>query len=244
VPVVAFEGGEHVASWGCVSLLDLLRMVRGGRRRPMFRAVVDSITRVRARGGACVVPAATTLVEAGEPLAEIYDERGGRVRSIPARSRSLVLAVSSTPLPGEWVARVGRLASFARLPRPASRPGPQTIGWCEWVALPDLGVPLLHAKIDTGARTSAIHVANMKEALARVQVLEWVVVRDSGGHDERRPLIETTIVLGTTRWKIRVTLTDRGDMRFPMLVGRTALADHFVVDPTARDLLGRPAVDT
>jgi hypothetical protein len=71
-----------------------------------------------------------------------------------------------------------------------------------------------------------------------VVVVEYVTVRDSGGHAERRPVIETTLVLGVLRKKVRVTLTDRGDMLFPMLVGRTAVGDHFLVDASGRHLLG------
>jgi hypothetical protein len=75
-------------------------------------------------------------------------------------------------------------------------------------------------------------------ATVRVPLVDHVVVRDSGGHAERRPLIETTLVLGTMRRRARVTLTDRGDMQFPMLVGRSALGDDVWVDASRRDLLG------
>ena len=54
-------------------------------------------------------------------------------------------------------------------------------------------------------------------------VVEYAHVKDSGGHTERRPVIETLLRMGDRGWRVRVTLTDRGDMRFPMLVGRTAL---------------------
>jgi len=75
-------------------------------------------------------------------------------------------------------------------------------------------------------------------SVARVVVEETLVVRDSGGHAERRPVIETTLVIGGVKRRIRVTLTDRGDMLFPMLVGRTALGETFLIDPAARHLLG------
>ena len=131
------------------------------------------------------------------------------------------------------------------------------------MSLPELGIPRLHAKIDTGARTSALHVRSMrpvgelagrpilelqlpigrrpsggKGTVARVVVEEYVTVRDSGGHSERRPVIETTLVLGPLRRRVRISLTDRGDMLFPMLVGRTAVGDHFLVDASGRHLLG------
>src|SRR5439155_7352461 len=120
------------------------------------------------------------------------------------------------------------------------------VGWCERVALPELGVERLRAKIDTGARTCALHVLSMRAAgsdaagrvlldveipagkkgatrSARVAVVEHKAIRDSRGRAERRPVIETTLQLGTVLRRVRVSLTDRGDMLFPMLVGRTAL---------------------
>jgi len=138
------------------------------------------------------------------------------------------------------------------------------IGWVESVSLPALGVMRLRAKIDTGARTSALHVASMKivgttdgphrrpileltlpggsrggarPAPVRVQVRDHVMVKDTSGHTERRPVIETTLRLGSVQRRIRVTLTNRGDMLFPMLIGRTALGPDVLVDPARRSLL-------
>jgi hypothetical protein len=133
------------------------------------------------------------------------------------------------------------------------------VGWCEHVALPELGVRL-KAKIDTGARSCALHVTAMREVgfddignvildievpddrgvarAVRVMVVEYAHVKDSGGHTERRPVIETLLGLGDRTWRVRVTLTDRGDMRFPMLVGRTALTADMRVHPTRRYLWG------
>src|SRR5207249_1354857 len=121
-----------------------------------------------------------------------------------------------------------------------------TIGWCEWVALPELGVARIKAKVDTGARTCALHFVSLRTVgegegglpivdveipagrrgatvTARCQVIEYASVRDSGGHLERRPVVETALALGGAARRVRVTLTDRGDMLFPMLIGRTAL---------------------
>ena len=156
-----------------------------------------------------------------------------------------------------------RTAAGAVTASRASEPPTLAVGWREWVRLPEIGVDLIKAKVDTGARTSALHVRSLEPvgeadgrpvlelrlpigrrsahgrgARARVVVEEYVTVRDSGGHAERRPVIETTLVLGSMRRRIRVTLTDRGDMLFPMLVGRTALAEDFIVDPASRHLLG------
>ena len=134
------------------------------------------------------------------------------------------------------------------------------VGWCEHVALPELGVKL-RAKIDTGARSCALHVTSLREVAfdddgnilmdvtipdeagrersTRVSVVEYAHVKDSGGHTERRPVIETLLKMGARGWRVRVTLTDRGDMRFPMLVGRTALGPDMRVHPSRRFLAGR-----
>ena len=138
------------------------------------------------------------------------------------------------------------------------------VGWVEHVTLPDLAIPRLKAKIDTGARTSALHVARIrvvdtaggplrrpileitvpgggrgrKPHRVRAVVRGYVVVRDTSGRMERRPVIETALRLGPLKRRIAVTLTNRGDMRFPMLIGRTALGAAVVVDPARRYLLG------
>ena len=143
--------------------------------------------------------------------------------------------------------------------------GKTRIGWVEHVALPRLDIKRLKAKIDTGARTSALHVMRMrtidtaggpnrrpileitvpggrreeKPHVVRATVRGFAMVRDTSGRTERRPVIETTLKLGPFERRITVTLTDRGDMLFPMLVGRTALGPGVVVDPSRRYLLGR-----
>jgi predicted deacylase len=143
--------------------------------------------------------------------------------------------------------------------------GKTRIGWVEHVALPRLEIKRLKAKIDTGARTSALHVMRMRTIdtaggpnrrpileitvpggrrgerprVVRATVRGFAMVRDTSGRIERRPVIETTLMLGPFERRITVTLTDRGDMLFPMLVGRTALGPGVVVDPSRRYLLGR-----
>ena len=138
------------------------------------------------------------------------------------------------------------------------------IGWVERVSLPELGLTGLAAKVDTGARTSALHVTAVEHPTAgvggspgrrslyvvlpptgrhadkrvvRLVVDEWVEVRDTSGRLERRPVIETTLAMGNLRRKIRLSLTDRADMRYPMLVGRTSLPRGVLVDPRAKFLL-------
>ena len=149
--------------------------------------------------------------------------------------------------------------------KPAEIDGKTRIGWVEHVALPRLEVKRLKAKIDTGARTSALHVMRMRTIdtaggpnrrpileitvpggrrgerphVVRATVRGFAMVRDTSGRTERRPVIETALKLGPFERRITLTLTDRGDMLFPMLVGRTALGPGVVVDPSRRYLLGR-----
>ena len=132
------------------------------------------------------------------------------------------------------------------------------IGWREWVALPALGIPALRTKVDTGARTSALHVdaqwrftqggapwvgfrltvgeAGAVSVEAAAPVLEERDVTDSGGHRTRRAFLRTPLRLGGVEREIEVNLADRHGMRFPMLLGRTAVAGVFTVDP-ARSFL-------
>ena len=136
------------------------------------------------------------------------------------------------------------------------------IGWREWVSLPGLGIEYIKAKIDTGARTSALHTFELDVAhdagvkIARFGVhpyqrdtdtVTWcnapVVdersVRDSGGHREWRFVIQTPIRMADREWPIEITLTARDTMLFRMLVGRTAMRS-IRVDPLASFLTGRP----
>jgi hypothetical protein len=128
------------------------------------------------------------------------------------------------------------------------------VGWREWIGLPDLGVDRIKAKIDTGARTSAIHAFEIKEfkkngeryvgfSLHPVQhrrrpvvncearVVDERTVTSSNGKRERRFVIETDIKLGDDVWPIEMTLTNRDEMGFRMLLGRRAVRRRCVVDP-------------
>lgn len=138
------------------------------------------------------------------------------------------------------------------------------VGWREWVALPGLGVNKLRCKVDTGAKTSALHAFYVepfeKEGIAMVRfglhpddkttriekhceavVFDQRNVTDSGGHTEQRYVIETAIILGNDSWPIQLTLTNRDTMAHRMLLGRTAMMDNFLVDPGAQYLMKKPS---
>lgn len=133
------------------------------------------------------------------------------------------------------------------------------IGWREWVGLPDLGVGWVKAKVDTGARSSSLHAwdVHVDEAASEVRfaihplqhddVLTVPVraplvgireVRSSNGDVERRPAIATTASMGGHAVPIELTLTNRDEMGFRMLLGRTALRRRFLVDPGRSFLAG------
>ncbi len=135
------------------------------------------------------------------------------------------------------------------------------LGWREWVTLPGLQISWIKAKVDTGARTSALHTSyyeafekageswlrfavrplqgdSQENIICEAPLLEWRDVTDSGGHKESRPVILTELKLGGELRTIEVTLTDRDSMRFRMLIGRTAIRKGVSVQPGASFLLG------
>lgn len=139
----------------------------------------------------------------------------------------------------------------------------RTVGWKEYLALPELGLSRLKAKVDTGARTSTLHVDSLEvlevlpdgtelveilvspdrrrpevQVRARARVLKRMRVVDSGGHPEVRPVVETELALGPVRKRILLTLTNRTGMLFRMILGRKALEGDFYVD-VARKYLFR-----
>ena len=141
-----------------------------------------------------------------------------------------------------------------------------TVGWREWVRVPDLGLPDMRAKIDTGAKTSAIHAFEVTpfekdgekwvrfrirprksspelEQTCEAKVIDQRIVKSSTGEKENRYVISQKLCMGPWHWETEMTLTDRDTMAFLMLIGRRALAGRFLVDSAASFLLGRPQVD-
>ena len=141
-----------------------------------------------------------------------------------------------------------------------SMPSKVVLGWREWVALPTLGVGAIRAKIDSGARSTALHVddqwrfsergapwvgfrltpAHAGEAIeCTAPVVDERTVVDSGGHGTLRVFIRTTLRVAGVEREIDINLTRRHGMAFPMLLGRTAMVKAFTVDPARSFLHGR-----
>lgn len=140
---------------------------------------------------------------------------------------------------------------------------PTQIGWREWVSLPQLGISAIKAKIDTGARTSCLHTQfyeefqkgdetwvrfrihpiqreNTRLITAEAPLADKRIVSDSGGHKELRPVIRTPLVLLGHQWEIEITLSNREDMLFRMLLGRTAMLGKLTVNPALSYVAGEP----
>lgn len=148
-----------------------------------------------------------------------------------------------------------------RVPRSKRLDG-REIGWREHVALPELGIASMRAKIDTGARTSALNTDHMEHferdgqhwisftlpAAGRrskvryeAQLEDVRAIKNTGGIAEARPVIKTTMVLGKRAWVIEISLADRENMKFDMIVGRTALrTQRLIVNPGRSYLAGDP----
>jgi hypothetical protein len=147
---------------------------------------------------------------------------------------------------------------MARAPKSPDS-GPVVAGWREWAGLPDLGVPWIKVKLDTGARSSALHAFDLEELpgeRVRFSLHPWQdtdadattiecdvhdrrVVRSSTGHTQERIVVLTQIALAGRVIESEVTLSNRDQMGFRMLVGREALRQGFLVDPAGSFLAGR-----
>jgi len=137
------------------------------------------------------------------------------------------------------------------------------LGWREWAVLPELAISRIKCKVDTGARTSALHAFFVEtfceggrervrfgihpyqgrrdiERLCNAEVIDHRMVTDSGGHREKRVFIRTTVVIGKLSWPVELSLTDRDTMRFRMLLGRTSVQGRFLVDPARSYVAGKP----
>lgn len=137
------------------------------------------------------------------------------------------------------------------------------IGWREWVGLPDLGIQRIKAKVDTGARSSSLHAFDLedferdgekwlrfsihqvqrnsdKTVEAEAKVLEYRSVRSSSGKASIRPVIVTNVTLLGISWPVELTLANRDEMGFRMLLGREAFRKRFVVDAGNSYYGGKP----
>lgn len=147
-------------------------------------------------------------------------------------------------------------------PRTGVKKPPMIIGWRERIALPELGIPLVQAKIDTGARSSALHATHIRPFEKDGQ--DWVrfhiphasglrardveapllgerAVKNTSGEPQDRMVIETLLVLGNRHWHIEVTLADRANMTMPIILGRTAIRRRRILVDAGRSFLaGEP----
>ena len=137
------------------------------------------------------------------------------------------------------------------------------IGWREWLTLPALGIVAIKAKIDTGARSSSLHAFGLETyekagktfvrfevhplqrntrlaVSAEAEVSEFRKVRSSSGETSLRPVILTEVAMLGQRWPIELTLANRDEMGFRMLLGRQAVRGRFVVDPGRSYYAGKP----
>lgn len=140
---------------------------------------------------------------------------------------------------------------------------PLRIGWCEWVSLPSFGVDAIRAKIDTGAKTSAIHVWRLKERAidgvpyalfflhplagrdrpeiaCRAPIIGRRVIKSSNGIGSARIIIRTRLRMGKRTWPIDLSLANRDQMGFRMLIGRDALGERALIHPAREHMLGEP----
>lgn len=144
-----------------------------------------------------------------------------------------------------------------------SRRRRKTIGWREWVQLPQFGVNEMKVKVDTGADSSSLHAFNMERfsrddgewvrfeihprqrsrkpaIVCEALVVKERKVKNPRGRTELRPVIRTSLIVAGREIDAMVNLTTRDEMSFRMLVGRRTIRKHFIVDPGRSYLGGRP----
>lgn len=145
----------------------------------------------------------------------------------------------------------------------ASRKSPLHVGWCEWVSLPSLGVGAIRSKIDTGARISAIHVWRLREALVdgaphalfilhplagttkpaiacKAPIIGRRIIKSSNGIGAMRLIIRARLRMGNRSWPIDLSLANRDQMGFRLLIGREALGERTLIHPAREHMLGEP----
>lgn len=138
-----------------------------------------------------------------------------------------------------------------------------TIGWREWVGLPDFGIDAIKVKVDTGARSSSIHASSVREFVRNgekwvrfkvhpiqrnknvtvtieAKIIEYRSVRSSSGKATMRPVISTNLTLLGITWPVELTLASRDNMGFRMLLGREAFRRRFLVDAGKSYFGGKP----
>lgn len=136
------------------------------------------------------------------------------------------------------------------------------IGWREWIGLPELGIASIKAKVDTGARTSALHAVDLHafekngerwidfrvpqaglptERRCSALIVDQRDIKNTSGKAERRYVVETTLVVGSLEWRAEFSLANRETMGFEVILGRTAMRRHaLIVDPGKSFLAGPP----
>lgn len=141
------------------------------------------------------------------------------------------------------------------------RPAKLIVGWRETVVLPDLGLPAFKAKLDTGARTTAIHANHI--SVETIDGQDWVTfhpchmglpdaqlcrmplhakraIKNTSGVPQERLIIRTRLHLADRKFLVDLSLADRGDMTYPMIIGRTAIRGHRLLVDSGRSFLTRP----
>ena len=156
--------------------------------------------------------------------------------------------------------RMGSMKRKARIRTTKTRDS--LVGWREHVGLPELGIPIIRAKIDTGARTSALHAESIRAVEGSEPHVVFAVpythdgkhlvecvaplvgkraIKNTSGLPEERFIINTVLVVGNRRWHIEISLANRMNMGFDLILGRTALRGHrFSVTPARSYLAGEP----
>ncbi len=141
------------------------------------------------------------------------------------------------------------------------------VGSEEWSSLPELGIPTIKSRVDSGAKTSALHALNIAPFIknesnwvkfdinpiqnntktlihCEAKLIDKRIVKSSSGFREQRYVIQTILEIGNSKWPIEMTLTNRDSMGFRMLLGREAMSGRVLVDPEEKYLLGQPSSET